>query len=406
MRISLLTNSLENLRNRKKKRLAYLVPNLLYGAMGNHTYTIVKALDKTKIEVQVWCLYEKGPFAEYIEGLGVSVKLMLRPHMEQFLSLFERVFKNNRCPSVLKKFSFKLINIMKHSFAFIQFFFWVLKWRPSIIHSFHFYSNTCNRLISMLRLVPIAITTETNTTKYNYTTLQSLVTRYLAPYSSKIIAMSEVIKSSLVEHEKICPQKIEVLPTAIDINDLPQKFRFFSSSNSTTVGIVAAIEPRKGHKYFLEAAALVAKKLPMTKFIIAGDGPLRLQMEQYAQQLGISKQVRFTGHFGHISEIMAQIDIFVLSALTDGLSATIMEAMVYSKPVVATNIDGIPELVSDGKTGFLVPARDPAAIAEAILKLIANKKLATNMGNSGRKFVKRFSAETIAKRLEQIYDKV
>jgi glycosyltransferase involved in cell wall biosynthesis len=146
----------------------------------------------------------------------------------------------------------------------------------------------------------------------------------------------------------------------------------------------------KGQKDLVEAAGLVARCFPSARFFLAGkydvDKSYYADIERRVRELGLEKVVQFTGEIApsHVPPVLASMDISVLPSLSEGMSNTLLESMSAGKPVVATAVGGNPELVEDGKTGYLVPPGDPNAMAERLLNLLANPELRREMGLRGK----------------------
>jgi len=165
----------------------------------------------------------------------------------------------------------------------------------------------------------------------------------------------------------------------------------------------ARLHQQKGHAYLLAAAALV----PGATFVLAGDGPLRAELEQRARELGVASRCLFLGERADVPDLLAAADLFLLPSLWEGLPLSVLEAMAAGRPVVATAIGGTDEAVTDGVTGLLVPPRDPAAIAAAIARLRDDPGLAERLAAAGRARVEReFSSRATAERIMRIYDAV
>ena len=170
------------------------------------------------------------------------------------------------------------------------------------------------------------------------------------------------------------------------------------------VGTLGRYEPQKGLVYFLRAAARVHAKRPLTHFLVVGDGPLREELEALATELGIRQVVHFAGWRSDVPELLAAMDVFCLASLWETFGIAIAEAMLASLPIVASNVDGIPEVVADGETGFLVPPKDAMALAEKLLLLLEDQDLARDMGEAGRlRAQTRFSVPTMVHEYEQFF---
>lgn len=225
-----------------------------------------------------------------------------------------------------------------------------------------------------------------------------------------IIAISEAVKKVLVA-SGVPARKIRVIPSGIDFavfaqvkdrNFLRREFGF--AADDYLVGIVAALEDHKGHTYLFQATRLVRQHSDKIKLIVVGTGSLRLELESQAQALGIDDIVFFLGFREDIPRILASLDLFVLSSHLEGLGSSIMDAMASRLPVVATSAGGIPEVVRHGETGWLVPPKDPEALAEAIVRLYHDRPLAARLAQQGHDFVLRhFSAEAMAEKVIGLY---
>ena len=149
----------------------------------------------------------------------------------------------------------------------------------------------------------------------------------------------------------------------------------------------------KGLHILIAAMPNILKAKPNTTLIIIGDGPLRADLETQARDLKVDQNVLFLGERSDVIELLSVLDIFVLPSVSEGMPITILEAMVAAKPVVATKVGGIPELIRDGETGFLVPSDEPVSLALATIKLLGDPALRQKMGELAKQRVKNeFSA--------------
>src|SRR5690349_11467522 len=146
------------------------------------------------------------------------------------------------------------------------------------------------------------------------------------------------------------------------------------------VGNVAALVPHKGQRHLIEAAAIVVKKVPDARFVIAGEGQLRPALERQIKEHRLEKHVFLAGFRPDVLSVHKAFDIFVMSSVTEGLGTSLLDAMACGKPVVATRAGGMPEVVVDGRTGLLVAPRDHEAMADAIVTLLRDEALRKHMG--------------------------
>ena len=179
-------------------------------------------------------------------------------------------------------------------------------------------------------------------------------------------------------HEGIDLSRVEAAPAAALHEEL------WLPHGSPIVGNVAALVPQKGQRHLVDAAAIVVRHVPDARFVIAGEGELRASLEQQIRQHRLEKHVVLAGFRTDILSLHNGFDIFVMSSVTEGLGTSLLDAMAAGKPVVATSAGGIPEVVQDGETGFIVPTRDPQALADAVIRLLKDEDLRMRMGTAGR----------------------
>lgn len=219
-----------------------------------------------------------------------------------------------------------------------------------------------------------------------------------------VVAISKAIKDSLVE-AGVAANKIRLIHSGIDV----EKFRFLLARNEAIrevaiVGCLAALEVRKGHRFLLEAMALLKNQGLEVELRVAGDGPERATLEAQAAQLGLSDRVSFLGFVSEPAQFLAGVDIVAMPSLYEGLGVAALEAMAAAKPVIATRVGGLAESVIDGVTGFVVAPKDAHALAEAVAVLARDPARAAAMGESGREWVaQNFSLAQMARQNEAFY---
>lgn len=174
-------------------------------------------------------------------------------------------------------------------------------------------------------------------------------------------------------------------------------------SDDVLIGGVGRLEHVKGFTYFVKAAKAVAEVLPRARFVHAGDGALAPALHEEARPLG--SRFAFLGLRNDIPDIMAALDLFVLPSLNEGMGRVLLEAAAAGVPAVATYVGGVPEVVQDGQTGFLVPPAEAGAIAEKVILLARNSKLRERMGRRAReRVVPHYGLEKMVERIEALYE--
>ncbi|MBU4305738.1 MAG: glycosyltransferase [Candidatus Omnitrophica bacterium] len=247
--------------------------------------------------------------------------------------------------------------------------------------------------------------------KQSYMYIDRIVT---VKYAKKIVAVSKDIAGNLIAKENADSYKTKVIYAGIDLENYRKgisigevRKEFGLGSEIPLVGVIARLNEQKAHQYFLSAAVEVLKAVPLTKFLIVGDGPLKEKHGALCRELGLEEQVIFAGYRKDTARILADLDVAALSSLSEGVPVTIVEAMAMSKPMVCFNVGGVPELVVDGVTGILVPIKDVKALADGIVRLLKNKEEAKQMGEAGRRRVEEyFNLERMVKEYEKVYNEV
>ncbi|MCX5841214.1 MAG: glycosyltransferase [Deltaproteobacteria bacterium] len=172
------------------------------------------------------------------------------------------------------------------------------------------------------------------------------------------------------------------------------------------VGTVGRLTFVKGQIHLLEAAAKVLAVRPDTTFVFLGDGELQPELRGRAVEMGVADRVRFPGWRPDAAAVMSVFDVFALPSLNEGMGRVLVEAMALSKPIIASRIGGITDLVVHGKNGLLVPPRDANAIAEAILLLLGDEPRRKAMGGEGRRMAEGYSAELMVKKINVLYEQL
>jgi glycosyltransferase involved in cell wall biosynthesis len=172
------------------------------------------------------------------------------------------------------------------------------------------------------------------------------------------------------------------------------------------VGKVARLFPLKGHDEFLEAAVRVAREVPDVRFLLVGNGTLRAALEERARQLGILDRVKFAGLVEPraVPDHLQAMDVVVHSSLREGIARVIPQAGAVGKPVVAFAMDGAPEVIRDGVSGYLAPPKDTAALAERVVALLRDQEKRRAFGEAGRAFAaEHFGVDTMVARIDEVY---
>ncbi len=216
---------------------------------------------------------------------------------------------------------------------------------------------------------------------------------------NQILAISNYVKQSVLDTCPVDKDKVTVLHPAIEpANYVPAKYnkaqikeRLSINREKIVIGMASRFSPGKGHEEFLAAAKILADEFgDKLHFLVAGDASFgeenySLKILKTATDLGLDKNIKFTGHYGNVSEILSAMDIFVLPSHEESFGVLLVEAMAMELPTVASNNAGIPDIVEDEQTGILVPPKNALELASALKRLALSSELRTRLGNAGRK---------------------
>jgi glycosyltransferase involved in cell wall biosynthesis len=194
------------------------------------------------------------------------------------------------------------------------------------------------------------------------------------------------------------------MPQSVEIEK--EKTRLGIGLDSKVVGTVGKLREEKGIEYFIRAAHIVLQKYPQTTFLVVGDGPLRQNLEKLAKQLKVENNILFTGYRQNVPVILSLFDIDVMPSLTEGSPLALLEAMAMGRPIIATDVGGIKEILEDKKTGLLVQPRDSSALAQGILHLFENQEIAEKLGMRAREDSNKYDIQLYIKRLQNLYSQV
>src|SRR5678815_3546674 len=199
------------------------------------------------------------------------------------------------------------------------------------------------------------------------------------------IANSRVISDRLVT-DGVPRAKITIVNEGVDVDRIerlqPANVRaaFYLPTQAPVIGNVAALVPHKGQHYLIDAAAIAVRQVPDARFVIVGEGELHGALEEHIRHKHLERHVFLAGFRTDVIELTKAFDLFVMSSITEGMCTALVDAMAASKAAVATSVGGIPEVMVDGETGFLVPPRDHAAMADRIVFLLKNADFRAQMG--------------------------
>jgi len=308
-----------------------------------------------------------------------------------------------------------LIKIIKHN-------------KIDIIHAHNFAAGFSAGIASKITGVPMILSVHQDISEYVTASSNKIrkllsilrgqtsmfVYKIAVMLSIKILCVSRFVKNSLSENG-FNSKKVSVFYNGINIDGFektPEGVGSFRNKlgikeGEIVVASVGRLHPVKGYEYFIKAAKEVLGKSADVKFVLIGEGEEQNELEFLAKELKIEKNFIFAGHRNNILDVLQEIDIFVLSSLSEGCPTVILEAMIIKKPIIATKVGGVPEIIEHKNTGLLVESKNSEELAKAILSLINDKELREKIAINGYEHVKeQFSLKKRFENLEEIYREV
>jgi len=239
-----------------------------------------------------------------------------------------------------------------------------------------------------------------------YRGFDHLFTRWLV---DRVVAVSVDLESHLAR--SLGAQRVRCIHNGIDLEQVrvmnpPTELRraLKLGAHDFVIGTLGRLVPVKGLETFLKAACIIRDRKKNAKFVVAGDGPLKEMLHALARDYGLAQDVLFLGHRDDNYDVLAMMDVLVLSSLSEGIPMVLLEALALARPVVASRVGGIPEVIEDCITGLLFGAAHEEELAEACMALMDDDNLAKQLGLAGQRRVReRFSVRSMTDRVAEVY---
>jgi len=347
----------------KPLNVLHVMTKLPVGGVENQLLTVLGKYDKSRFSPFVCSLSDKGPIGIEIEKLGIEVVTV-----NKLRNRFDWSIVKDVCRIIKEK-------------------------DISIVRTHQYHANLYGRLAAKKARVPCIVASVHNVYTRDRKLHRRLLNRYLARFTDKVVAVSGAVKDDIMKYDALKEDKLEVICNGVDIDRFSKidcsalKSELNIPPEVPVIGTVGRLTLQKGQKYLLESISQLKDKFPGIVLLVVGDGPLRAELERYAEKLGINNNVQFLGTRRDIPELLSAMDIFVLPSLWEGLVNALIEAMAAGKPVIATDIRPIREIIDSEDAGILVPPEDSGAIFGAVELLLRNKDIADKIAATAQERV-------------------
>lgn len=381
----------------RKTKVAHIIARMITGGADENTLFTVQGLDKDRYKVD----------------------LIMGEEFDE--SVFDKVKNNNFDIIQIKGLKWKL-NFLYDPIVLIKLIKMMKKNRYDIVHTHTTKAGILGRIAARIAGVPVIVHGLHGSTfeAFNSGLLNWLLfffERLTGRFTDAYISVSGVLSEKYIErgigkkenyHTVYSGMQLETFYGARGKIDCGKKQRELGISvEDFIIGNVARLETRKGHKFLIDAFEKVIeerKGCPL-KLLIVGGGEERGNLENYVKEANLEKKVIFAGYREDVEELMAIMDIFVLTSFREGLPRVLVQAAAVGIPSVAFNVDGVPEIIEDNHNGFLVKAGDVKQLTERIIQYIDHKELLVLHGKNGRELIKgKWSIEDMVRRTDQIYN--
>jgi glycosyltransferase involved in cell wall biosynthesis len=277
--------------------------------------------------------------------------------------------------------------------------------RPEVIHAHAVLPGVIFSIAARSRSgrrPPIVVTPHRSWDSLHRSTTSRSFYRVLRLFADEVIAISAGFYRELTEHG-IPPARCHLIRNGINVSQYDHPA---NDPDQPIVGTIGRLIEQKGLDVFVAAAARIAAQRSEVAFQIAGEGPLRESLAQQIAALGLTERLQLLGNRADVLDVLKQFSVFVSSSRWEGLPYALLEALAARRPVVATQVLGSEELIQDGVTGLLVPPADPAALSDAILRLLDDRTLARKLAEAGRDLVEReYNQHSMAEQILQVYQR-
>jgi L-malate glycosyltransferase len=374
-------------RHPARVRVAYCIDNMGIGGTELNAVRTAERLDRSRFDVSVICLQDGGPLVARYAAAGVRVI----PLPIQRLYGVGAVRQGLRLARLLAEMDIQ------------------------IVHSHDMYNNVFATMCARAARTPVIIASRRwwrSAAARRYRVANTLAFRF----AQCVVANSPAVALSLQTEDGVRPERIAVVPNFVDDaafvplsaeKRADRRRALGVPTDAFIVGVVANLSPVKDHGTLLQAVALLAPRRPELHAVLVGDGECRPALESLTRTLGLENRVHFVGRQPNEPNLHCLFDVSVLCSVSEGFPNSIIEAMAAGRPVVATNVGGVGDAVSDGETGLLVPPSKPCRLAAAIEELLLDPGRRCVFGAAARERARaRYHSAIVVGSLERLYSRL
>ena len=341
---------------------------------------MIPRFDKSRFNVSLISLRKKDLSADTLEEFGIDVTYLAR-----------HKFDPATYPALLKVLRAK---------------------KADILHMHGYGATTFGRMCAWRMGIPAILHEHANHGDTPW--FQKVADRLLAPHTDIAIAVSQSTGEFTTRARLLPPERTKVVYLGAPLDEFARQRQADEiaaarsalgiAPGTTAVGTVTRLMPAKGNKYLVDAAPAVLASHPAVRFFIIGEGELRDTLEAQARALNLGDRLVFTGFTRDVAAALSALDVLVFPSLAEGTPLTMFEALAMGKPIVATDADGLEDVLTNGKDALVVRKADAAALAGAIIRLLEEPELAAQLGAAARKTGARYDIGAFVRKMERLYE--
>jgi len=377
--------SVEKPKPRSRRKIFYLLDSLNIGGTETQAVELARRMDPIKYDITLACLRKEGPLIERLNGSSVKV---VEFHPQGGIDSPRGLYQLARMVAFLRRERF------------------------DVVHAHDLWSNMIGVVAGKLARIPVIITSQRDLSHDAwYKSSRKKWLRRAQRASSAILTNAGMIREGLVRDEELPADKVRVIYNGVDLDGFQstpsERARLFPGmERARLVVLVGNMHTEvKGHPTLIAAAPGIGSRCPEVRFVLVGDGEMRRDFEQAAENAGAAPHFLFCGRRNDVSAILASCDVAVLPSAAEGMPNAVLEYMAAGLPVVATAVGGNLEVIEDGVTGLLVPPGDAVALGNAVARLLENPAFAERLAQNGRELVERkFSFERLTREVGELYE--
>ena len=290
--------------------------------------------------------------------------------------------------------------------------------KPDVLHLHGWIAANFGRIAGRMTGVPTIMHehgVDARDPRFKYPRSQRMMDFLLSPLTHTALAITGAVRDFLVERRFVNPAKVRIIFNGVPLDDFVpatpeevarERERLGIPTGSPVIGTVARLDVQKGVTYLVQCAKRVLAQFPDARFIIVGDGPEHGNLIREANDLGVERNVIFTGYRNDVPLLQSVMDIQVLASLWEAASLTVFEAMAMGKTIISTKVDGLGEILEDGNPALTVPPADPDALGDAIIHLLENPDVARELASRAKAASRKYDVNRTVRDLESLYEEL